>query len=110
MYASFSTSSLGIQKLCSWGEDAWVVFGAIMLVVFPRLMILLTAVVSFQRPPNGRYFGHKVDFRPDTRRHEAAQSEQGSIELRIRPCWLVAVQDFGFEPLNSAVVATRELR
>ncbi|MGH7138190.1 MAG: DUF4126 family protein, partial [Pirellulales bacterium] len=37
--------SLGIQKLCSWAEDAWVVFGAIMLVVFPLLMILLTALV-----------------------------------------------------------------
>ena len=37
--------SLGIQKLCSWAEDAWMVFGAVMLIVFPLLMILLTAVV-----------------------------------------------------------------
>jgi hypothetical protein len=37
--------SLGVQKLCSWAEDAWVVFGAVMLIVFPLLMILLTAVV-----------------------------------------------------------------
>ena len=37
--------SLGIQKLCSWAEDAWVVFGAVMLIMFPLLMILLTAVV-----------------------------------------------------------------
>jgi hypothetical protein len=37
--------SLGIQKLCSWAEDAWVVFGAVMLIAFPLLMILLTAVV-----------------------------------------------------------------
>ena len=37
--------SLGIQKLCSWAEDAWVVFGAVMLIVFPLLMILFTAVV-----------------------------------------------------------------
>lgn len=40
-----SDDSLGIQKLCSWAEDAWVVFGAVMLIVFPLLMILLTAVV-----------------------------------------------------------------
>lgn len=40
-----SDDSLGIQKLFSWAEDAWVVFGAVMLVVFPLLMILLTAVV-----------------------------------------------------------------
>jgi hypothetical protein len=37
--------SLGLQKLFSWAEDAWVVFGTIMLLVFPLLMILLTAVV-----------------------------------------------------------------
>ena len=37
--------SLGLQRLCSWVEDAWVVLGAIMLLVFPLLMILLTAIV-----------------------------------------------------------------
>lgn len=40
-----SDDSLGIQKLCSWVEDAWVIFGAVMLIVFPLLMILLTAAV-----------------------------------------------------------------
>jgi hypothetical protein len=40
-----SDDSLGIQRLCSWAEDAWVIFGAVMLVVFPLFMILLTAVV-----------------------------------------------------------------
>lgn len=37
--------SLGVQKLFSWAEDGWVIFGAVMLVVFPLLMILLTAIV-----------------------------------------------------------------
>lgn len=37
--------SLGLQKFCSWAEDAWVIFGTMMLIVFPLLMILLTAVV-----------------------------------------------------------------
>lgn len=37
--------SLGLQKIFSWAEDGWVIFGTMMLIVFPLLMILLTAVV-----------------------------------------------------------------
>jgi hypothetical protein len=40
-----SDDSLGLQKLCSWAEDAWVVLGAVMLVLFPLLMVLMTAAV-----------------------------------------------------------------
>jgi len=40
-----SGDSLGLQKLCSWAEDAWVVLGAVMLVAFPLVMIFITAVV-----------------------------------------------------------------
>ncbi len=40
-----SGDSLGLQKLCNLAEDAWVVLGAVLLVVFPLLMIFFTAVV-----------------------------------------------------------------
>ncbi len=37
--------SLGLQKLFSWAEDAWVVLGVVVLFVFPVVMVLLTAMV-----------------------------------------------------------------
>ena len=37
--------SLGLQRLFSWAEDAWVILGAVMLVVFPLVMVFMTAVV-----------------------------------------------------------------
>ncbi|HVA50108.1 MAG TPA: hypothetical protein VNH11_27330 [Pirellulales bacterium] len=69
----------------------------------------LAEIRSLRRPPERGCFGHKIDFRPGTRRHEAAQSEQRSVELRIRSSGLISIQDFGFEPLDSAVVAAWEL-
>ncbi len=40
-----ASDALGLQRLLSWAEEAWVAFGAVMLIVFPLLMILLTAIV-----------------------------------------------------------------
>ena len=37
--------SLGLRKLFSWAEDAWVLLGAVLLIAFPIFMILLTAAV-----------------------------------------------------------------
>ncbi|HVX11477.1 MAG TPA: hypothetical protein VHC22_09870 [Pirellulales bacterium] len=39
-----ASDALGLQKLFSWVEDAWVAFGAVALIVFPLTMILLTAI------------------------------------------------------------------
>ncbi|HVC97639.1 MAG TPA: DUF4126 family protein [Pirellulales bacterium] len=39
-----SGDSLGLQKVCNWAEDAWVVLGAVMLVAFPLLMTFITGV------------------------------------------------------------------
>lgn len=37
--------SLGLQRLFSWTEETWVVLGAVVLFVFPIVMVLLTATV-----------------------------------------------------------------
>ena len=37
---------IGVQKLFSWGEDIWSVFGTLLLVLFPVVMLLLVGVVA----------------------------------------------------------------
>jgi uncharacterized protein DUF4126 len=37
---------MGVQKLFSWAEDVWSVFGTLLLVLFPVVMLLLVAAVT----------------------------------------------------------------
>ena len=46
LHESDEDDAAGVQKLLSWGEDAWALFGPIIVLAFPFVMLGLSALVS----------------------------------------------------------------
>lgn len=52
---------LGIQGLISWVEDLWTVFGVLLLVFYPLIMLTLAALFFLSIYLIGKYFRHREE-------------------------------------------------
>lgn len=58
---SDSHDDLGVQGLISWVEDLWTIFGFLLLVIYPLIMVFLASVVFVVIYLVRRYFQHREE-------------------------------------------------